>query len=1032
MQVSYSSMNSWLKTRVPFEPCSTTSTTLFTPTSYSTCINVLHSPHYKNNNNNGVSFLVSQRKGFTTLTQVAPMKKMSRKRRFFTVSALFERFTERAIKAIMFSQREAKSLGSDLVYTQHLLLGLISEEDRSLDGFLSSGVTIDKARDVVRSIWHQNDNLTHGDGDDQRSYVSATHIPFSISSKRVFEAAVEYSKSLGHKFIAPEHILVALVKVDDGSATRVLYRFLVRKFEVMIGQQEGIFALPWNVAIWLFVIIIGGSLILGINASQLAVVAFSRLQKEIAKDGREPNMVSNGVHNKSVSRKGSDAGSAATTKEMSALSQFCVDLTERASEGLVDPVIGREVEVQRIIQILGRKTKSNPILLGESGVGKTAIAEGLAIHIARADIAPFLLTKRIMSLDVAMLMAGAKERGELEERVTKLIKEIIKSGDVILFIDEVHTLVQSGTSGKGNKGSGLDISNLLKPALGRGQFQCIASTTMDEYRLHFEKDKALARRFQPVWVDEPSEVVFHIHDDAVKILMGLREKYEAHHKCRFTEDAIKAAVNLSARYICDRYLPDKAIDLIDEAGSRAHIDDFKRKKEQDNCVLFKSPTDFWQEIRDVQAMHEMESKLKYYGTSSVDDTSELIVDSYLPSDANDNEPVVVGPEDIAAVASIWSGIPVQQLSVDQRTLLLDLNNQLRKRVIGQDEAVLAISRAVKRSRVGLKDPDRPIAAMLFCGPTGVGKTELAKSLAACYFGSNIGIRPFPTESVDCKQGDVMIACSLKTSQRASAPKDREAAMIRLDMSEYMERHTVSKLIGSPPGYVGYGEGGILTEAIRRKPFTLLLLDEIEKAHPDIFNILLQLLEDGQLTDSQGRKVSFKNALVVMTSNVGSSAISKGRHNSIGFLISDDKSTSYNGMKSMVMEELRTYFRPELLNRIDEVVVFQPLEKSQLLQILDMLLQDLKKRVMTLGIDLKVSESVKNLVCQQGYNPTYGARPLRRAITSIIEDPLSEAFLVGKCKQGDIVLIDLDSNGNPIVTNNIDQIVNLSDTSHPCN
>ncbi|CAL0327723.1 unnamed protein product [Lupinus luteus] len=954
MQVSYSSMNSWLKTRVPLEPCSTTSTTLFTPISYSTCINVLHSPQYKNNN--CVSFLVSQRKGFTTLTPVSPMKKMSRKRRFFTVSALFERFTERAIKAIMFSQREAKSLGSDLVYTQHLLLGLISEEDRSLDGFLSSGVTIDKARDAVRSIWHQNDNSTSGDGDGdddgRRSYVSASHIPFSISSKRVFEAAVEYSKSLGHKFIAPEHILVALVKVDDGSATRVLYR-------------------------------------LGTNASQLAVVAFSRLQKEIAKDGREPNMVSNGVHNKSVSRKGSDAGSSATTKEMSALSQFCVDLTERASEGLVDPVIGREVEVQRIIQILGRKTKSNPILLGESGVGKTAIAEGLAIHIARADIAPFLLTKRIMSLDVAMLMAGAKERGELEERVTKLIKEIIKSGDVILFIDEVHTLVQSGTSGKGNKGSGLDISNLLKPALGRGQFQCIASTTIDEYRLHFEKDKALARRFQPVWVDEPSE------DDAVKILMGLREKYEAHHKCRFTEDAIKAAVNLSSRYICDRYLPDKAIDLIDEAGSRAHIDDFKRKKELDNCVLLKSPTDYWQEIRDVQAMHEMESKLKYYGTSSIDDTSELIVDSYLPSEANDNEPVVVGPEDIATVASIWSGIPVQQLSVDQRTLLLDLNNQLRKRVIGQDEAVLAISRAVKRSRVGLKDPDRPIAAMLFCGPTGVGKTELAKSLAACYFGS-------------------------------------EAAMIRLDMSEYMERHTVSKLIGSPPGYVGYGEGGILTEAIRRKPFTLLLLDEIEKAHPDIFNILLQLLEDGQLTDSQGRKVSFKNALVVMTSNVGSSAISKGRHNSIGFLISDDKSTSYNGMKSMVMEELRTYFRPELLNRIDEVVVFKPLEKSQLLQILDMLLQDLKKRVMTLGIDLKVSESVKNLVCQQGYNPTYGARPLRRAITSIIEDPLSEAFLVGKCKQGDTVFIDLDSNGNTIVTNNIDQIVNLSDTNHPCN
>ncbi|KAG4389797.1 hypothetical protein GLYMA_06G162200v4 [Glycine max] len=722
---------------------------------------------------------------------------------------------------------------------------------------------------------------------------------------------------------------------------------------------------------------------LGTNGSQLASVAFSRLQKEIAKDGREPNVISKGVPNKSISRKGSDAGASATTGEESALSQFCVDLTARASEGRIDPVVGREVEVQRIIQILCRKTKSNPILLGEAGVGKTAIAEGMALRIAKADVAPFLLTKRVMSLDIALLMAGAKERGELEERVTKLVKDIIKSGDVILFIDEVHILVQAGTIGRGNKGSGLDIANLLKPALGRGQFQCIASTTLDEYRLYFEKDTALARRFQPVWVDEPSE------DDAIKILMGLREKYEAHHKCRYTAEAIKAAVDLSARYIVDRYLPDKAIDLIDEAGSRACIEAFKKKKEHETGILSKCPADYWQEIKDVKSMHEMENKLKYYGASSIDDTNELILDSYLSSTTTDNEPIEVGPEDIAAVASLWSGIPVQKLTADQRILLLDLENQLRKRVIGQEEAVAAISRAVKRSRVGLKDPDRPIAAMLFCGPTGVGKTELAKSLAACYFGS-------------------------------------EAAMVRLDMSEYMERHTVSKLIGSPPGYVGYGEGGVLTEAIRRKPFTLLLLDEIEKAHPDIFNILLQILEDGQLTDSQGRRVSFKNALVVMTSNVGSSAIAKGRHNSIGFLIPDDKTTSYNGLKSMVIEELRSYFRPELLNRIDEVVVFQPLEKSQLLQILDLLLQDMKKRVLSLGVHVKVSEAVKNLVCQQGYNPTYGARPLRRAITSLIEDPLSEAFLYGECKQGDTVLIDLDANGNPFVTNQLDQIVNLSD------
>lgn len=893
--------------------------------------------------NRSLSFLVSQRKGFT-LTSLAPIRAKKR-RRALSVSAVFERFTERAIKAIVFSQREAKALGSELVYTQHLLLGLIAEEDRSSDGFLASGITVEKAREVVRSIWHRNSSISgavRGRGGDDGDKASATQVPFSINAKRVFEAAVEYSKSLGHKFVAPEHITVGLVKVDDGSASRVLYR-------------------------------------LGTNANQLAAVAFSRLQKEIAKDGREPNV----LPNKSLSRKGSDAGASTTTGEESALSQFCVDLTAHASEGRIDPVIGREVEVQRIIQILCRKTKSNPILLGEAGVGKTAIAEGLALRIAKADVAPFLLTKRVMSLDIALLMAGAKERGELEERVTKLIKDIIKSGDVILFIDEVHILVQSGTVGRGNKGAGLDIANLLKPPLGRGQFQCIASTTIDEYRLYFEKDTALARRFQPVWVDEPSE------DDAVKILTGLREKYEAHHKCKYTADAIKVAVDLSARYIVDRYLPDKAIDLIDEAGSRARIEAFKKKKEQETGILSKCPADYWEEIKAVKSMHEMESKLKYYGASSIEDSNELILDSYLSSATNDTEPIVVGPDDVAAVASLWSGIPVQKLTADQRLLLLDLDNQLRKRVIGQEEAVAAISRAVKRSRVGLKDPDRPIAAMLFCGPTGVGKTELAKSLAACYFGS-------------------------------------EAAMVRLDMSEYMERHTVSKLIGSPPGYVGYGEGGVLTEAIRRKPFTLLLLDEIEKAHPDIFNILLQILEDGQLTDSQGRTVSFKNALVVMTSNVGSSAIAKGRHNSIGFLIPDDKSTSYNGLKSMVIEELRTYFRPELLNRIDEVVVFQPLEKSQLLEILDMLLKDMKKRVKSLGINVEVSEAVKNLVCQQGYNPTYGARPLRRAITSLIEDPLSEAFLYGECKQGDTVLIDLDASGNPFVTNQLDQIVNLSD------
>ncbi|KAJ7957139.1 chaperone protein ClpD, chloroplastic-like [Quillaja saponaria] len=935
-------------------PCSSSSTaTAAASTSSPSCIHVSFSRGNQTQNHNSFSFLVSQKKGFTSLSSSCSRK--FRKRRMIpAVSAVFERFTERAIKAIIYSQREAKALGKDMVYTQHLLLGLIAEEDRSPDGFLASGINIDNARDAVRSIWHTNNSSSSATNDDNytttANSVSATDVPFSISTKRVFEAAVEYSRTKGYNFIAPEHIAIALFKVDDGSASEVLKR-------------------------------------LGANANQLAAVAVSRLQGELAKDGREPFMASKGMHEKSNSRKATATRSSTQTKEKSALDQFCVDLTVRASEGLIDPVIGREIEVQRIVQILCRKTKSNPILLGESGVGKTAIAEGLAIRIAQADVPIFLLAKRVMSLDVALLMAGAKERGELEERVTKLISDILKSGDVILFIDEVHTLMQSGSVGSGTKGAGLDIANLLKPSLGRGQFQCVASTTTDEYRIHFEKDKALARRFQPVWINEPSE------DDAVKILMGLLKKYEAHHKCKYSSEAITAAVHLSARYIADRYLPDKAIDLIDEAGSRARIEAFKRKREQQVCVLSKSPNDYWQEIRTVQAMHELvkESDLKFSGASGVDDSRVLNFDSSMPSTANDDEPTIVSSDDIAAVASLWSGIPVQQLSADQRMLLVELDRRLRKHVIGQDEAVAAISRAVKRSGVGLKDPDRPIAAMLFCGPTGVGKTELTKSLAASYFGS-------------------------------------EEAMIRLDMSEYMERHSVSKLIGSPPGYVGYGQGGTLTEAIRRRPFTVLLLDEIEKAHPDIFNILLQLIEDGHLTDSQGRRVSFKNALVVMTSNVGSAAIAKGRHGSIGFLIANDETASYAGLKTMVIEELKTYFRPEFLNRIDEVVVFRPLEKAQMLEIMDLMLHEVKGRLISLGVGLEVSESIKNLICQQGYNPTYGARPLRRAITSIIEDPLCEALLAGNYNPGDTAFIDLDTSGNPFVTNGSSQVINMSDAT----
>ncbi|KAF5469689.1 hypothetical protein F2P56_013742 [Juglans regia] len=709
--------------------------------------------------------------GITSTTTRSSRRKRSR---FAVVSASgggLERFTERAIKAVIYSQREAKELGRDMVFPQHLLLGLIAEDEEDHryhsvhEGFLGSGISLQQARDVVCTIWHH----PHQDPADTKSTIAIASLPFSISTKLVFEAAVHHSRISSHHFIAPEHISIALFTLDDGSAARVITS-------------------------------------LGANIKQLAAVALSKLQREIAKDGREPSLVSKGMQEKYFSRMASVFNSSKMPRERGALEKFCVDLTARASGGFIDPVIGRETEFQRVIQILCRRTKNNPVLLGESGVGKTAIAEGLAVSIAEADVPFFLLTKRVMSLDIALLMAGAKERGELEARVTALINEVLKAGDVILFIDEVHVLVGSETVGRGNKGSGLDIANLLKPSLGRGQLQCIASTTVDEYRMHFERDKAFARRFQPVWIDEPSQ------DDSVRILMGLREKYEAYHNCRFTLEAINAAVYLSAKYISDRYLPDKAIGIIDEAGSRACIEAFKRKRKRQTRILSMLPDDYWQEIRTVHAMQEVVLASKeHVGGSSMDNTNESMSKVTLPS--NDDEPMVVGPDDIAAVVSLWSGIQVLQITADERTLLLGLDEQLRRQVVGQDEAVSAISQALKRFRVGLKDPKRPMAVMLFCGPTGVGKTQLTKALAGCYFGS-------------------------------------EAAMLRLDMSEYMEGHSVSKLIGSPPGYVGYGEGGTLTEAIRRRPFTVILLDEIEKAHRDILNILLHLFEDGHLTDSQ--------------------------------------------------------------------------------------------------------------------------------------------------------------------------------------
>ncbi|XP_039843308.1 chaperone protein ClpD1, chloroplastic isoform X2 [Panicum virgatum] len=865
-----------------------------------------------------------------------------RARRGGVVRAVFERFTERAVKAVVLSQREARGLGEPAVAPRHLFLGLVAE-DRSPGGYLSSGINIERAREECRGIGSRDAGAPAapkaGSGLD-------TDVPFSATAKQVFEVAVVLSKNMGSSFISPEHLAIALFTLDDPTTNNLLRS-------------------------------------LGADPSQLASVAVDRLQAELAKDGRDPaGAPSFKVPEKAPAAAGRSAFSQSLTKkkEKGALDQFCLDLTTQASGGFIDPIIGREEEIERVVQIICRRTKNNPILLGEAGVGKTAIAEGLALRIANGDVPIYLVAKRILSLDVGLLIAGAKERGELESRVTSIIREVREAGDVILFIDEVHNLIGTGTVGKG-KGSGLDIGNLLKPALARGELQCIAATTLDEHRMHFEKDKALARRFQPVLVAEPSQEV------AVKILLGLREKYETYHKCKFTLEAINAAVYLSARYIPDRQLPDKAIDLIDEAGSRARMESFNRKKEGQSSILLKSPDEYWQEIRSAQAMHEvvLSNKAKY--SPNVNKQESGSSDVEVPYEDN-SRPIVVGTEEIARVASLWSGIPVQQLTADDKKLLVGLDDELRKRVIGQDDAVVAISRAVKRSRVGLNDPDRPIATLLFCGPTGVGKTELTKALAASYFGS-------------------------------------ESAMLRLDMSEYMERHTVSKLIGSPPGYIGYGETGTLTEAVRRKPFTVVLLDEIEKAHPDIFNILLQIFEDGHLTDSQGRRVSFKNTLIVMTSNVGSTSISKGRR-SIGFLKEDTESSSYVAMKSLVMEELKAFFRPELLNRIDEMVVFRPLEKTQMLAILDIILKEVKGRLLSLGIGLEVSDAMKDLICQEGYDKSYGARPLRRAVTHMIEDVISEAILFGEFKPGDTILMDIDAEGKPCMSHLDQQIVQVTD------
>ncbi|HEY9635494.1 MAG TPA: ATP-dependent Clp protease ATP-binding subunit [Coleofasciculaceae cyanobacterium] len=744
----------------------------------------------------------------------------------------------------------------------------------------------------------------------------AVEIPFTPRSKRVLELSLEESRSFGQDYVGTEHLLLGLIRDGEGVAARVLLN-------------------------------------LGVDSTEVRTKVIQMLSETTV----------------------ALSDSSRTRKKTSILDECGTNLTQLAVQGKLDPVVGRQKEVERIIQILGRRTKNNPVLIGEPGVGKTALAEGLAQRIVNNDVPDNLQGKRVLTLEVGTLLAGTKYRGEFEERLKQIIEEVRASKDVILVIDEVHTLV-----GAGAVEGGLDAANILKPALARGELQCIGATTLDEYRKYIERDAALERRFQPIMVNEPSV------EETIEILYGLRDRYEQHHKLTISDLALEAAAKLSNRYISDRFLPDKAIDLIDEAGSRVRILNSKvsspaksLNKELRQVLKDKEEAVALQEFSTAGKMRDRELELQREIRALVQDKNPNSTDStgvlqYTPTP-------VVDEEDIAYIVASWTGIPLNKLTESESEKLLQMEEIIHLRLIGQEEAVKAISRAVRRARVGISNPNRPIASFIFSGPTGVGKTELAKSLAAYYFGS-------------------------------------ESAMIRLDMSEYMERHTISKLIGSPPGYIGYNEGGQLTEAVRRRPYTVVLFDEIEKAHPDVFNLLLQILEDGRLTDTKGRTVDFRNTLLIMTSNVGSKVIEKGG-SGLGFDSGEHQADSqYRFIRTLVNEELKAYFRPEFLNRLDEIIVFRQLTKDEVKQISSILLSEVAKRLTEQGITLEVTERFKDRLVDEGYDPSYGARPLRRAITRLLEDCLSEEILSDRVKSGDTVVVDADDAGQIKVSQKI--------------
>lgn len=804
----------------------------------------------------------------------------------------FKGFTEKANKALNLAIESAEEMRHNYVGTEHILYGLVKEGSGVAATALNEcGVTEDALREKLESI---NGTM---------SLVELTPDDFTPRTKRVLRAAVIISSKTGYTYVGTEHLLLAILSESDSYAVAFL--------------EE-----------------------LGVSVERLAQAVSKGMQ-----GGADEGF--GGFENESAPNGSQKGGSA--------LDKFGRDLTQAAKNGEIDPVIGREKEIQRVIQILSRRTKNNPVLIGEPGVGKTAVAEGLALEIAKGNVPEILKDKRVVSLDLTGMVAGAKYRGDFEERIKAAIDEVKKSKNTILFIDELHTIVGAGAA----EGSA-DAANILKPSLARGDFQVIGATTLNEYRKYIEKDAALERRFQPVKVGEPTP------EQAVQILKGLRDSYEAHHKVKITDEAINAAVTLSSRYIADRYLPDKAIDLIDEGASKVRLasltspDNVKEledeiadyEKEKASAI---NEQDFERAARLRDEQKELQTKL--------DDAKKKWQEQ---QKGNSGE---VTAEDIAKIVSEWTGIPVVQLTKEESERLLNMENVLHERVIGQSEAVTAIAKAIRRGRVGLKDPKRPVGSFIFLGPTGVGKTELCKALAEAMFGD-------------------------------------ENAMLRLDMSEYMEKHTVSKLIGSPPGYVGFEEGGQLTEKVRRKPYSVVLFDEIEKAHPDVFNMLLQILEDGRLTDSQGRTVDFKNTIIIMTSNVGARLITE-KQSSLGFNSENEnvEESEKKDIKELVTGELRKVFRPEFLNRVDDIIVFNKLNKDEIKQIAVKMLKTLENRLDKMNIKISFTDNAISEIADKGFDENYGARPLRRAIQNEIEDPLSEQMLEGKVKDGAVVTCD---------------------------